>query len=169
MHAYSRAAFSLIAHSATGFGQIRSGLSLMGKLLAKDVGKGRITEGEAKDARGQVEVIGEEGVKGLRYVDMIVEVCPRFPLSLKQYTFASLAAEPDAILASKTSSVSITKIAVAAIPQGVSRAWAGWLACISSTRTRHGTSPRSDVGWDLYMELVVLISAIYGMEYALTT
>ncbi|KAJ7778183.1 hypothetical protein B0H16DRAFT_1301114 [Mycena metata] len=167
MHAYSRATFSLIAHSATGFGQIRSGLSLMGKLLAKDVGKGRITEGEAKDARGQMEVIGEEGAKGLRYVDMVVESLS--PLSLKQYTFASLAAEPDAILASKTSSVSITKIAAAAIPQGVSRAWAGWLACISSTRTRHGTSPRSDVGWDLYMELAELISAIYGMEYALTT
>ena len=45
-------------------------------------------------------------------------------LSLKEKIFASLAAElqPGAILASNTSSISITKIAAATIPQGSSAA-----------------------------------------------
>ena len=45
-------------------------------------------------------------------------------ISLKQSIFASLAAElrPDAILASNTSSISITKIAAATLPKNVSAA-----------------------------------------------
>jgi len=45
-------------------------------------------------------------------------------LSLKQNIFASFAAElrPDTILATNTSSISITKIAASAIPNGLSAA-----------------------------------------------
>jgi 3-hydroxybutyryl-CoA dehydrogenase len=114
----------------------------MDKLLAKDVDKGKIQDSEAKDARGRVQVVPPEvGLKGLRDVDMVVEVCRWVVISsadelfttlqavsesllLKQSIFSSFAAElrPDAILASNTSSISITKIAAAAIPEGRSAA-----------------------------------------------
>lgn len=57
--------------------QVQKGLALMDKLLAKDVAKGRITSEEAKEARDRVSVVGEEvGLKGLRDVDMVIEVRP---------------------------------------------------------------------------------------------
>jgi 3-hydroxybutyryl-CoA dehydrogenase len=56
--------------------QITKGLSLMDKLLAKDISKGRITSEQAKEARDRVSIVsGEAGVKGFRDVDMVVEVC----------------------------------------------------------------------------------------------
>ncbi|TFK65621.1 hypothetical protein BDN72DRAFT_962383 [Pluteus cervinus] len=100
--------------------QVTKGLSLMDKLLAKDVAKGRITDEQAKDARDRVQVVGSEaGLKGFRDVDMVIEAVSE-NLALKQSIFSSLTAElgPDAILATNTSSISITKIAAAAIPQG---------------------------------------------------
>jgi len=56
--------------------QVKKGLSLMDKLLAKDVSKGRLTNEEAKEARDRVSVVGSEaGIKRLRDVDMVIEVC----------------------------------------------------------------------------------------------
>lgn len=55
--------------------QVAKGLSLVDKLLAKDVAKGRITSDDAKDARGRITVVGSDaGIKGLRDVDMVIEV-----------------------------------------------------------------------------------------------
>ena len=55
--------------------QVAKGLSLMDKLLAKDVAKGRITEQDAKEAKDRITVIGDDkGIRGLRDVDMVVEV-----------------------------------------------------------------------------------------------
>jgi 3-hydroxybutyryl-CoA dehydrogenase len=55
--------------------QIQKSLSLMDKLLAKDVSKGRLTEQEAKDAKGRLTVVSEgEGINGLKDVDLVVEV-----------------------------------------------------------------------------------------------
>ena len=55
--------------------QVAKGLSLVDKLLAKDVAKGRITNDEAKDARERITVVGSDaGIKGLRDVDMVIEV-----------------------------------------------------------------------------------------------
>ena len=55
--------------------QITKGLALVDKLLAKDVSKGRIQPGDAQDTRGRIQVVSpEEGLKGLRDVDMVVEV-----------------------------------------------------------------------------------------------
>ena len=55
--------------------QVKKGLALMDKLLDKDVGKGRLTSEQAKEARDRVSVVGSEaGLKGLRDVDMVVEV-----------------------------------------------------------------------------------------------
>ncbi|KAH0588681.1 hypothetical protein H2248_004491 [Termitomyces sp. 'cryptogamus'] len=99
--------------------QVKKGLSLVDKLLAKDVGKGRLTSDQAKEAMDRINVVGD--MKSLRDVDMVVEAVSE-NLSLKQSIFASFAKElrPDAILATNTSSISITKIAASAIPVGVS-------------------------------------------------
>ena len=60
--------------------QVTKGLSLMDKLLAKDVAKGRLSSEEAKEARDKVSVVGSEvGIKGMKEVDMVIEV--RFYIS----------------------------------------------------------------------------------------
>jgi len=104
--------------------QVTRGLSFMDKLLAKDVAKGRLSSEQAKEARDRVSVVGSEaGIKGMREVDMVIEAVSE-SLPLKQSIFASFAAElkPEAILATNTSSISITKIAASAIPAGVTPA-----------------------------------------------
>ena len=56
--------------------QIKTGLALIDKLLAKDVSKGRLTNEQSKEARDRIGIVSPEaGMKGLRDVDMIVEVC----------------------------------------------------------------------------------------------
>ncbi|KAF8622960.1 hypothetical protein AX15_006632 [Amanita polypyramis BW_CC] len=99
--------------------QVKKGLNLVDKLLEKDVGKGRLTNEQAKEARDRIAVVDE--VKGLRDVDMVVEAVSE-NLPLKQGIFSSFAQElgPDAILATNTSSISITKIAASAVSQGIS-------------------------------------------------
>jgi 3-hydroxybutyryl-CoA dehydrogenase len=55
--------------------QVTKGLSLMDKLLAKDVAKGRLSVEEAKEASDRVSVVAPEaGIKGMREVDMVIEV-----------------------------------------------------------------------------------------------
>ncbi|KAI0688449.1 3-hydroxyacyl-CoA dehydrogenase [Cytidiella melzeri] len=100
--------------------QIQKGLSLMDKLLEKDVGKGKISSEEAKEARERVSVVSpDKGLAGIRDVDMVVEAVSE-SLSLKEAIFRNLSAELPAstILASNTSSISITKIAAATVPEG---------------------------------------------------
>ena len=53
--------------------QVKKGLALMDKLLEKDVKKGKIESSFAKEARDRVIVV-EDGIRGLRDVDMCVEV-----------------------------------------------------------------------------------------------
>lgn len=100
--------------------QIQKSLSLMDKLLAKDVSKGKITEQEAKDARARITVVPEDvGISGFKDVDLVVEAASE-NVDLKVSLFESLAAtvRPDTILATNTSSISVTKMAAAAIPKG---------------------------------------------------
>ncbi|QRV98345.1 3-hydroxyacyl-CoA dehydrogenase [Ceratobasidium sp. AG-Ba] len=103
--------------------QIKKSLALMDKLLAKDVAKGKLESEAAKEARDRVVIVGEEGIKGFRDLDMVVEAASE-NVELKLSLFRSLAKEmrPDAVLATNTSSISITKIAAAAIPEGISPA-----------------------------------------------
>ncbi|KAJ8516922.1 hypothetical protein ONZ45_g5816 [Pleurotus djamor] len=104
--------------------QTKKGLAFVDKLLEKDVNKGRIDSTQAKEARERIiPVDHEKGIQGIRDVDLVVEAVSE-NLTLKQSIFSSLAAElrPDAILATNTSSISITKIAASAIPKGVSAA-----------------------------------------------
>jgi len=102
--------------------QITTSLNFMDKLLAKDVSKGKIQEIEAKEARERITVVDadKDGVNGFRDVDMVIEAASE-SLPLKQSLFRSLAqaVNPSCILASNTSSISITKIAASTIPEGV--------------------------------------------------
>jgi 3-hydroxybutyryl-CoA dehydrogenase len=55
--------------------QIQKSLSLMDKLLAKDVAKGKISEQDAHDARSRITVVPEDvGIGGLNDADLVVEV-----------------------------------------------------------------------------------------------
>lgn len=55
--------------------QIAKGLSLIDKLLGKDVGKGRLSNEHAKEARDRISVVStEQGINGLKDVDMVIEV-----------------------------------------------------------------------------------------------
>ncbi|CAA7260486.1 unnamed protein product [Cyclocybe aegerita] len=136
--------------------QVKKGLSLMDKLLAKDVAKGRLTNEEAKEARDRVSVVGvDAGIQGLRDVDMVVEAVSE-NLQLKQAIFSSFAAElkPEAILATNTSSISITKIAASALPTGVSAASEEGKRIASRVVGLHFFNPVP------VMKLVELISAL---------
>ncbi|GJJ08437.1 hypothetical protein Clacol_002653 [Clathrus columnatus] len=96
--------------------QIVSGLAFFDKLLKRDIEKGRITAREAEEAKNRVQAV--QDVKDLRDADMAVSE----NFSIKSTIFRRLAAEvrPDAILASNTSSIPITKIATSVVPEGMS-------------------------------------------------
>ncbi|KAG5638447.1 hypothetical protein H0H81_012664 [Sphagnurus paluster] len=123
MVAAVRAKVPVLIHDRSA-DQVKKGFSLMEKLLEKDVAKGRLTTEQSKEARDRVSIVSTDvGIKGLRDVDMVVEAVSE-NLALKQSIFSSFAAElrPDAILATNTSSISITKIAASAIPVNTSAA-----------------------------------------------
>ena len=55
--------------------QVAKGLSLMDKLLVKDVAKGKIQEEDARQARERVSVVDRDvGVRAMRDADMVIEV-----------------------------------------------------------------------------------------------
>lgn len=82
------------------------------KLLAKDVGKGRITQEESDTIRGRLTSV--TSMDALNDVDFVIEAVPEIP-ELKFKIFKQLAqiAPSHAILATNTSSISITRIAAA--------------------------------------------------------
>lgn len=88
------------------------GLAFADKLLAKDVSKQRITEEVSKATRARLT--GTTKISDLHDVDMVIEAVPEIP-SLKEKIFAELAdvCPKHAILATNTSSISITRIAAA--------------------------------------------------------
>ena len=60
--------------------QVKKGLSLINKILEKDVANGRLSSEQAKNVREMISVVSPEvGIKGLRDVDMVIEV--RFYIS----------------------------------------------------------------------------------------
>jgi len=123
--------------------QIDKGLALMDKLLAKDVAKGRISQADATEARERVTVVGPEvGLRGLRDVDMVVEAVSE-AFAVKQSIFSALPSEvsPQTILASNTSSISITKIAATAVSEGVSPTSAEGLKTASRVVGLHFFNP----------------------------
>ncbi|KAL9102158.1 MAG: hypothetical protein Q9163_002658 [Psora crenata] len=93
------------------------GLKFADKLLEKDVSKSRLTREEADKARSLLKPT--TSLSALSNADFIIEAVPEIP-SLKASIFSELAkiAPPHAILATNTSSISITKIAASTTPDG---------------------------------------------------
>lgn len=88
------------------------GMAFADKLLSKDVSKQKITQ-EVADAT-KARLTATTKMSDLHDVDMVIEAVPEIP-ELKQKIFAELAkvCPKHAILATNTSSISITKIAAA--------------------------------------------------------
>lgn len=94
---------------------LEKGISFMNKLLAKDVQKGKITEEASKSIAALVKPTTSLA-DGVKNTDFVIEAVPEIP-KLKFDIFGQLArdAPSDAILATNTSSISITSIAAAAL------------------------------------------------------
>ncbi|KAJ3730373.1 hypothetical protein C8R42DRAFT_568777 [Lentinula raphanica] len=137
--------------------QISKGLGFMDKLLAKDVSKGKISEDDAKAARTRIVSISSTSSSSSldelnwarelaeRGTDMVVEAASE-RLSIKEGIFRALAQSlsKDAVLASNTSSISITKLAGAAVDglgPGVSRASAEGKSCAGRVVGVHFFNP----------------------------
>ncbi|RYP30753.1 hypothetical protein DL767_006096 [Monosporascus sp. MG133] len=93
------------------------GLAFADKLLAKDVSKSRLTQEQADEVRARLSPT--TSVDTLSGVDFVIEAVPEIP-ELKFDVFARLAevCPAHAVLATNTSSISITKIAAAAAKSG---------------------------------------------------
>ena len=86
------------------------GLETINKNLARETAKGKLTEADAEAALGRIR--GTLEGQDLAICDFVIEAAPeRF--SIKQELFSELDSvlKPDAILASNTSSISITRLA----------------------------------------------------------
>ncbi|KAF9157677.1 hypothetical protein DFQ26_008475 [Actinomortierella ambigua] len=97
----------------TNEAQLNKGMKFMDSLLAKDVAKGRLTEEQAAETRARVKTT--QKMADFDSVDFAIEAVSENP-ELKKKLFSQLAevTPKDAILATNTSSISITKIAAAA-------------------------------------------------------
>lgn len=85
-------------------------------LLSKEVQKERLSSSESDDIKSRVSTITEMSSSTLSLLDFVIEAVSENP-SLKATIFKQLAIEcpSHAILATNTSSISITKIAAAAV------------------------------------------------------
>ena len=93
--------------------QLEQAVNEVSAILEKGVAVGKVAESDAMDARKRLRAVGslEEAVRG---ADLVIEAVPE-RIELKVELFAQLdrIAPPHAILASNTSSLSITEMAAA--------------------------------------------------------
>lgn len=96
----------------TSQASIDKGLAFAAKLLDKDVQKLKLSSEEADTIKSRLTPT--TSMSGLSSVDFVIEAVPEIP-SLKEKIFAELAkvCPPHAILATNTSSISITRISAA--------------------------------------------------------
>ncbi|RVD89289.1 uncharacterized protein DFL_000305 [Arthrobotrys flagrans] len=92
---------------------ITKAISFISKLLDKDVSKSRLTESQAGEIKARITTSTD--INDVSTSDFIIEAVPEI-VELKLKIFKQLAevAKPTAVLATNTSSISITKIAAAA-------------------------------------------------------
>ncbi|SPC67466.1 probable 3-hydroxybutyryl-CoA dehydrogenase [Ustilago sp. UG-2017b] len=104
--------------------QLQKGVSFFETLLKKDVSKGKIQQADANSARARLitveklEDFSNKGGKGA--ADMVIEAATE-NLSVKQKIFGTLASTLplETILATNTSSISVSKIAASAVGANV--------------------------------------------------
>jgi len=92
--------------------QVDASMAFVDNLLAKDVGKGKLAQEDADAARARISTV--TSLEGLKDVDFAVEAATE-NVDLKRSIFKQLdeLTRPEIILATNTSSISITKIAAA--------------------------------------------------------
>ena len=112
-----RAKMPVLIHD-TSPSQLARSQTFVSTLLSKDVAKGRLTQAEASEAKDRIQVV--DTLTAMRDVDMVIEAVAE-QVDLKKRVFRSLreTLNEGAILATNTSSISITKIAAAVVPEGV--------------------------------------------------
>lgn len=113
--------------------QLQKGVGFFETLLKKDVSKGKIQQADADAARARlitVDKLHDFAVKGANGApaDMVIEAATE-NLAVKQSIFGTLASSLplQTILATNTSSISVSKIAASAVPEnakpGSDEAW----------------------------------------------
>ncbi len=91
---------------------VEKGLATVGKNLQRGVDKGRMTSEEKETVLSRIQ--GSTNLEDLAGCDLIVEAAvEKLEVKLDLFTRLDAIAGPDALLASNTSSISITKIAAA--------------------------------------------------------
>ncbi|EWC45894.1 hypothetical protein DRE_04901 [Drechslerella stenobrocha 248] len=96
-------------------------LAFLDKLLAKDVAKARLTAAAAAQVKSLITP-STSLADAAPTADFIIEAVPEIePLKLAIFRDLAAAAKPSAVLATNTSSISITKIAAAAGPDAAHR------------------------------------------------
>jgi len=96
--------------------QLQKGIKLVEQLLNKDVSKERITSQHATETLARITT--SESIDNFSEVDFVIEaVSENLPLKLELFKQLDNLAPPHAILATNTSSISITKVAAATISE----------------------------------------------------
>ncbi|KAJ2084298.1 hypothetical protein H4R24_000091 [Coemansia sp. RSA 988] len=93
--------------------QLERGMAFLDRLLAKDVAKGKCTEAERRETTSRIATVSS--IAQIATPDFVVEAIPE-DAQLKRRLFTELSEHlaPETILATNTSSISITSIAAAA-------------------------------------------------------
>ncbi|KAJ1918630.1 hypothetical protein H4219_002503 [Mycoemilia scoparia] len=95
--------------------QIERGFGLIDKLLEKDISRGRCTEQEMQAIKSRISTVSS--VEDIKATDFVIEAVTE-NVDLKKKIFSRLSAHlpKDTIIATNTSSISVTKIASAVQP-----------------------------------------------------
>jgi 3-hydroxybutyryl-CoA dehydrogenase len=108
-HVFARSGFQvLLCEAEQSF--LDRGLDTIGKNLEREVAKGKLTAAEREAALGRIQ--GTLQGSDLRQCDFVIEAAPeRFALKQELFSELDSVLNPEVILASNTSSISITRLA----------------------------------------------------------
>jgi 3-hydroxybutyryl-CoA dehydrogenase len=108
-HVFARSGFQVVLCEVEQR-YLDRGLETIHKNLARETAKGKLSEAEADAARARIR--GTLEGQDLAICDFVIEAAPeRFPLKQELFSELDSVLEPDVILASNTSSISVTKLA----------------------------------------------------------